>query len=173
MKIAGYILTGLAVGTVSGMMGIGGGVLMIPILMWIFKFTQREAIGTTVGVLALPVGLAAAIRHHLESNLDLEAVLCIAPCFAVGAYFGAVIMDDIPRDVLRILFGLLLVYIGILIITSDHHVLSAILGLVVVGLSWLAFLGLRALGRRYQPRQLSVEIGSRQTADDTEPDYYI
>lgn len=174
MMIVAYILLGLSVGLVSGAMGVGGGVLLVPLLMWLFSFTHKEAIGTTLGVLVPPIGLFAAINAYKNGLLDLTAAVWIALSFAIGAYFGSQIMIALPKEGLRIFFGLMLIYIGFwFLINSEQNVLSAVSGLIAVGISLIGWFGLRSIGRRYNPRRLEEEIRRFHEKNLKEPDYYI
>jgi uncharacterized membrane protein YfcA len=172
IEILAFLLTGLIIGVISGTLGIGGGVLLIPILMWVFKFPHQTATGTTLAVLVPPIGLAAALNYYRHNMLDVRAAIWIAISFAIGAYFGSLAVPHIPREILRLLFGLMLIYIGVLIL-YDQDVISAAGGLIVVGVSWVAFLGLKRLGRRYRPRQLGESIQQFQKPHTSEPDYHI
>jgi uncharacterized membrane protein YfcA len=173
MEILGFLVTGLIVGSISGALGIGGGVLLIPILMWVFQFDHRTANGTTLAVLCLPVFWGAVVNYYREDLLNVQAAFFIACGFAVGAFFSSMAVPYVPHGVLRILFALLLLYMGILLFFSHPDVRSASLALVIVGLSWLAFLGLKILGRHYRPRDLGKTIEELHKPDSTEPDYYI
>jgi uncharacterized membrane protein YfcA len=172
IEILGLILTGLIIGVISGTLGIGGGVLLIPVLIWFFKFPPQTATGTTLAVLVPPIGLAAALNYYRHDMMDVHAAIWIAISFAIGAFFGSLAVPYIPKEILRVLFGLLLIYMGILFLL-DQHIKSAAWGLIVVGISWVAFLGLKALGRRYQPQRLGASIQRFQKPHTSEPDYHI
>lgn len=175
MDIILYLLVGLVVGGISGTLGIGGGVLLIPILVWLFGFDHQKATGTTLAVLVPPIGLPAAWAYYQRGLLDLTAALAIAVTFVVGAYGGALLMPWIPVAQLRFFFGLLLIFVATrFLLASDSEVANAFLGLLAVGLAWLTYLGLRALGRRYPPRpdlQASIQAAQQKTRE--EADYYI
>jgi uncharacterized membrane protein YfcA len=177
MTLLIYVLVGLGVGLISGALGIGGGVLLIPLLMGVFHFSHREAIGTTLGVLVLPVLIVAAWRYDHYGFLNRQAAVCIALGFAIGAPFGAEFVSNVTEHwlpLLRILFGLTLIYIGVrYVLDTDNQATSALLGLISVAVSLLAFWYLRMLGRRYQPRTLAHEIEQFQQRKPDEPDYYI
>src|SRR5438105_129421 len=86
MTILFYIVTGLGIGVISGLLGIGGGVLLVPVLVWFFKFQHTEAVGTTLAVLVPPIGLMAAIEYYRRGQLNLQAAGIIAAAFVLGCY---------------------------------------------------------------------------------------
>jgi uncharacterized membrane protein YfcA len=177
MTIVLYVLLGLLVGLVSGAVGIGGGVLLIPALMWLFRFPHREAIGTTLGVLALPVLLLAAWRYYQNNFLNLEAAIWIAVGFAIGCPLAAETVSNLPEQwmpLLRVVFGLMLIYIGIrYAFMSDTEAASTFLAVITVSVSAVLCVVLRAVGRRHRLRKLAEEIDRIQQQEPTEPDYYI
>jgi uncharacterized protein len=109
---------GLAIGVVSGLLGIGGGVLLIPGLMLLFGFSQPEAQGTSLAVLALPIVLFAAVVYYQNGYVRPSVVGLIAAGFAVGAYLGAHLVPHVPSWLLRVTFGALLLYVGFLFVLT-------------------------------------------------------
>jgi uncharacterized membrane protein YfcA len=105
---------GVAIGVVGGMAGIGGGVLVIPLLMIFFGFSQARANGTSLAMLLPPIGIFAVLSYWRAGNVDLGYALLLAIGFSVGAYFGAMLVNTgrIHPTALRILFALLLLYIA-------------------------------------------------------------
>lgn len=174
MTIALYILVGAVVGMLSGALGIGGGVLLVPALIWIFGFEHAKATGTTLAVLVPPIGLLAAWSYYTKGLMDLEAAIWLALSFALGAYAGALIVPSLPVSVLRLAFGLMLVYIGLrFLIAADSEAARAAATLVGLVIAWAGYLGLRLLGRRL-PRPRLEDLTHRvqsQRRDDTE--YHI
>ena len=73
MAIVIYLMIGLVIGSVSGVMGIGGGVLLVPALIWLCGFKSNEAAGTTLAVLIPPIGLPTAWRAYKENDVNLQA----------------------------------------------------------------------------------------------------
>ena len=106
------LLVGLAVGAVSGVVGIGGGVLFVPALIWLLGMNQHKAQGTSLGALLLPVGIFAFWEYYRKGNADPRVALLLAAGFLVGGYAGAVGAQHIPEVWLRRIFALTLVAIG-------------------------------------------------------------
>jgi hypothetical protein len=96
----------------SGVVGIGGGILFVPALIWLLGMDQHKAQGTSLGALLLPVGLFAFIEYYRKGNADPRVALLLAAGFLVGGYFGAVGAQHIPEIWLRRLFAVTLVAIG-------------------------------------------------------------
>jgi len=106
------LLVGLVVGMVSGVVGIGGGILFVPALVWLLGMDQHRAQGTSLGALLLPVGIFAFLEYYRKGNADIRVALLLAAGFLVGGYFGAVGAQYIPELWLRRIFALTLVGIG-------------------------------------------------------------
>ena len=102
----------MAIGTLSGLFGIGGGILLIPGLMLLFGFTQAEAQGTSLAAMIPPIGLFAALVYYRAGHVQLPVAGMIALGFALGAYLGALLLPYVPLSVLRVCFGVLLLYVG-------------------------------------------------------------
>jgi uncharacterized protein len=113
-----YILLGLVVGVFSGIVGIGGGIMIIPALVYFFHMSQHKAQGTSLTALLAPIGALAFWEYYKAENVDLKAGLLIALGFLVGGYFGGLWAQHLPELVLRKVFGTLLTIIGIQLLLS-------------------------------------------------------
>jgi len=115
-KIILYLLIGLLAGIVSGITGIGGGVIIVPALIFLLGMSQHQAQGTTLALLIPPIGLLAAYVYYKSGfvNLRVAAFICIG--FFLGGYAGAKIATTIPDLILRRIFGILLIGIAIKLI---------------------------------------------------------
>ncbi len=106
------VLVGVVVGMVSGIVGIGGGILFVPALIWLAGMDQHKAQGTSLGALLLPVGIFAFLEYYRKGNADLRIALLLAGGFLVGGYFGAVGAQHISELWLRRIFALTLIAVG-------------------------------------------------------------
>ena len=106
------LLVGLTVGAFSGVVGIGGGILFVPALIWLLGMDQHKAQGTSLGALLAPVGLFAFWEYYRRGNADLRIALLLAAGFLVGGYFGAVGAQHISELWLRRIFALILIAVG-------------------------------------------------------------
>jgi uncharacterized protein len=114
MTIIVFLLIGLAAGVLSGIFGIGGGVLIVPALMMLARMQPVMATGTSLGALMLPVGAAlGAWQYHKNGNVNVLAAVCIAAGLAVGAYFGARFAQGLSPLVLRRAFAVLMALVAV------------------------------------------------------------
>lgn len=106
------VLLGLVAGVLSGMFGIGGGTILIPALVYLLGLTQHQAQGTVLAVMVAPIGLLAAMRYYYNGNVKLGMAGFICIGFFVGAFVGAGLIQKMPDDNLRRIFGVFLAVIG-------------------------------------------------------------
>jgi uncharacterized membrane protein YfcA len=104
---------GLAAGVFSGVFGVGGGVIIVPALIYLAGFTQHLATGTSLAVLLPPVGAAAAFEYYRHGNVNLYAALVIAVTVMFGGWIGALIANRVAGPYLRLAFGLFVMSIGV------------------------------------------------------------
>jgi uncharacterized membrane protein YfcA len=113
MIVLGSILIGVVAGIASGFFGIGGGLVMVPAIVYFFKLSQHQAQGISLAVLTPPLLLLAAIKYYNEYSIDLRMALFIALGFVGAAYLGAKFATYIPDPLLKRLFGVLLLVVSI------------------------------------------------------------
>lgn len=106
------VLVGLAAGALSGLVGVGGGIIIVPALIYILGFSQREAQGTSLGLLLLPVGILAVMNYYKKGYIDVKvvAIMCIA--FVAGSWFGSKLALTVPQDALKKVFAILMLLIA-------------------------------------------------------------
>jgi len=112
-NIIAYLLLGLAAGILSGLVGIGGGILIVPALVILFGFSQQQAQGTTLALLVPPIGILAAWTYYKHGFVDIKVAAFIATGFIVGSLLGARFVTGLPNSTLEKVFGTFLVLIGL------------------------------------------------------------
>ena len=113
-----YIIIGVGAGVLSGLFGIGGGVVIVPALLYFARMSQVTATGTSLGALLLPVGALGAYEYYRTGHLDVKAALVIAIGLFFGAFFGARLAQVLTAVVLRRAFAAFLVLVAIRVWTS-------------------------------------------------------
>jgi uncharacterized membrane protein YfcA len=108
--IIGLLLIGLAAGVLGGMVGVGGGLIVVPALVFFFGFSQHEAQGTSLGLLVLPVALLGMINYYKSGYVDFKVVGLLAISFFLGSYFGSKWSLSLPQETIKKYFALLLFY---------------------------------------------------------------
>ncbi|PJC36656.1 permease [Candidatus Peregrinibacteria bacterium CG_4_9_14_0_2_um_filter_53_11] len=111
-----YIVLGLFAGVMSGVVGIGGGVVLVPALIFIFGFTQHQAQGTTLALLVPPIGFLAAYTYYRSGFVDLKIALLVGLGFFVGGLIGSKIAVNISGPLLQKIFGSFVILIGVYMI---------------------------------------------------------
>ena len=111
-----FVLIGLTAGVVSGMFGVGGGLIIVPALVLLAGFTQHRATGTSLAVLLPPIGIAAALEYYRHGNVSVRAALLIAAALLAGAWVGAFLANKISGPHLRLSFGVFMLGMSIYMI---------------------------------------------------------
>ena len=109
----GFVVLGLAAGVLSGLFGIGGGLLIIPVLIYFFGMSQHLAQGTTLALMIPPIGLFAAWAYYKQGNVNLAAAAFICLGFVFRGWLGAKFANAIPELMLRRSFGVLLAIVSV------------------------------------------------------------
>jgi uncharacterized membrane protein YfcA len=107
------IIIGLVAGTLGGMIGLGGGIILIPALILIMKLDQQTAQGTSIAVMLPPIGLFAVYNYYKAGYVNMKYAFVIAMAFMVGGYFGSSLALKLSPDVMRKVFSVVLVVIAI------------------------------------------------------------
>ena len=142
------IVFGIVVGVFSGVMGLGGGSIMIPIMVIAFGMTQQQAHGTSLAVMIPPVALPAVIEYWRHGNVDIKVAGWTALGVLLGSFFGALIANSIPKESLKLVFGFLLIYVaGYTIFGKEHLGRSVTLAAIVVVFAAVLFGATRYLDR--------------------------
>ena len=112
VQILLFLLLGLVAGVLSGLVGIGGGTIIIPTLVFLFGFTQRKAQGTTLALMVPPIGILAAWTYYKQGFVDIRAAVFIVLGFFLGGLLGARVAVGIPDAMLRKVFGVYLLVVA-------------------------------------------------------------
>lgn len=147
-----FVLLGVVAGSLSGLLGIGGGAILVPALVFLFGMSQHTAQGTTLALMVPPIGLLAAWLYYRKSCVDLRISGLLAVGFAVGAYLGAQVANDLSAAILERAFGVLMIFLAYMMLartkstSSDVQSCEAIPAPALTPLKGLAFvlLGLLA-----------------------------
>lgn len=113
-----YIFLGLVAGALSGLVGIGGGIVIIPALVYIFGLSQQSAQGTTLALMVPPIGLLAAWEYYKNGHVEIKLALFIIVGFVVGSWLSAKVAMGIPAPMLKKIFA------GFLLLTAIKMLLD-------------------------------------------------
>jgi uncharacterized protein len=162
-----FILTGALIGVASGMMGIGGAILLVPFLTLVFHFPHRTAVGTSLAMLQLPVGILGVLSYYKSDHVDVKTAGLLAIGYLGGAFLGSQIAlsEVISQAMLQRVFGLFMIYVAFnMIFKSEEHAWATVVAILTAGLAWLVFLGARTLGKRLaRPAPVHATLQKRLT----------
>ena len=176
LQLASLLAVGLAIGILGGMLGIGGGVLVIPTLVTLYGFTYPQAVGTSLGMLLPPIGIFAFVTYYRAGNVSLAAAGMLALGFAVGAFFGAKLITTgkIPENGLRTLFAFFLIYVaGSILFRNDARVRAVLYTLIILAAAAIARFPLRLIGKRWEKRFALADVYRIELEAPIAPDYEI
>lgn len=113
LTLTGLLVLGLAAGYFSGLVGIGGGVIIVPILVLFFGFSQYTAQGTTLALLVPPIGILAVWKYYEKGYVDMKTAAIICTGFIIGSYLGSITAVNLSQDTLRKIFAAVLIVLGV------------------------------------------------------------
>jgi uncharacterized membrane protein YfcA len=113
MAVLGYIILGLLAGAFSGLVGVGGGVVIVPALIYFYGLSQQQAQGTTLALLVPPIGLLAAYTYWKQGFVDIKIASLICVGFFLGGFFGAKLATSLSNAVLTKVFGVAMLLIAL------------------------------------------------------------
>jgi len=114
------IVIGLMAGVFGGMFGVGGAIIMVPALVYFLGVDQHTAQGTSVAIMLPPIGLFAAYNYYKAGQVNIWYAAIIAVAFLAGGYFGSKIALALPENLMRKIFGILLLLVALRIIFSKQ-----------------------------------------------------
>lgn len=120
------VLIGLAAGILSGLVGVGGGIIVVPALVFFLGFTQQQAQGTSLGLLLLPVGILAVLNYYKQGHIDIRVVGIMALAFIIGGWLGSKWALSLPEITVKRIFAVILFYSGIKMMGWDDMIYRAV-----------------------------------------------
>ncbi len=117
--IAGIIILGFAAGALSGLVGIGGGIVIVPVLVMLFGLSQHTAQGTTLAMLSFPVSFVGAYTYWQKGMVDWKIAILLCAGFIVGGFFGSKFAVGIPSLMIKRMFAVLMIIIAIKFLFID------------------------------------------------------
>lgn len=111
-----FAIIGTLGGVAAGLFGVGGGIVIVPALIYWAGFSQHVATGTSLAVLLPPIGLAAVIEYYRHGNVDVRAAVILAATMFLGAWLGAYFANRMAGPQLRLLFGVFITGLGVYLV---------------------------------------------------------
>mgnify|MGYP000423080997 CR=1 FL=1 len=111
-------------GILSGFVGVGGGVIIVPALVYVLGMGQHEAQGTSLFILLLPVGILAVYNYSKTSNINWQFGLIVAASFVIGGYIGSKVALKLSPGLVKFIFGIIMAYVSFRMILSGYNSLN-------------------------------------------------
>ncbi len=113
------LLVGLVAGILSGLIGIGGGIIMVPALVLFLGFAQKQAQGTSLGIMLLPVGILAVFQYYKQGYINFNTVFIMSAAFVVGGFIGSKIALNLSDDKMKKVFAIVLMLVSLKMLFYD------------------------------------------------------
>ena len=113
------VIIGVAAGILSGLVGVGGGLIIVPALVYFVAFSQKEAQGTSLGILLLPVGILAVMQYYQKGYIDIKVVLIVSAGFLIGGWFGSKMAVALPVGIIKKIFAIFMLITAIKMLFID------------------------------------------------------
>ncbi len=115
------LIIGLAAGMLGGMVGIGGGIIIVPALIYLLRFSQLDAQGTSLALIMFPVGILGVLQYYKQGHVDFTVVAFIAIGFILGSFLGSKISLSIPQEYVKKCFAVLLIVMAVKMLFFDKN----------------------------------------------------
>lgn len=113
------LIVGLVAGILSGLVGVGGGIIMVPAMVLFLGFTQKQAQGTSLGIMLLPVGILAVIQYYKQGYINFNYVFIISAAFVVGGFLGSKLALNLSDDKMKKVFAVVLMLVSLKMLFFD------------------------------------------------------
>lgn len=113
------LLVGLVAGILSGLVGVGGGIIMVPALVLFLGFTQKQAQGTSLGIMLLPVGILAVLQYYKQGYINFNSVFIISAAFVIGGFLGSKLALNLSDDKMKKIFAIVLMLVSLKMLFFD------------------------------------------------------
>lgn len=113
------ILVGIAAGMLGGLVGVGGGLIIVPALVYFLGMSQQSAQGTSLGLILLPVGILAVLNYHKQGHVDFKVVGLLSIGFLAGSYFGSKVALNLPQETVKKIFAVFMIIVAIKMLFFD------------------------------------------------------
>lgn len=118
------VIIGIVAGILSGFVGIGGGIVIVPALVYFLGFTQHQAQGTSLFVLLMPVVFLATYNYWKTDNVNWKFGLVIAATFVIGGFVGSKLALKLPPGIVKLIFGIIMAYVSVRLMWTGFQSLS-------------------------------------------------
>lgn len=119
------LIVGLVAGILSGLVGVGGGIIMVPAMVLFLGFTQKQAQGTSLGIMLLPVGILAVIQYYKQGYINFNYVFIISAAFVVGGFLGSKLALNLSDDKMKKVFAVVLMLVSLKMLFFDKPTKAA------------------------------------------------
>lgn len=113
------ILTGLAAGILGGMVGVGGGIIIVPALVYFLAFSQHQAQGTSLALMLFPVGILGVINYYKKGYVDFRYAGLLAVGFVIGSYLGSKFSLSLPQVAVKKIFAVIMLLVALKMLFLD------------------------------------------------------
>ncbi len=113
------IMVGVAAGILGGLVGVGGGIIIVPALVYFLGFSQKTAQGTSLGLIMLPVGILGVLQYYKQGHVDFKVVWVLAIGFLIGSFFGSKISLGLSQEAVKKTFAVLMILIAVKMLFFD------------------------------------------------------
>jgi len=112
------VVAGLMAGFIGGTLGVGGGIIMVPVMVFILGMTQHDAQGTSLATMLAPIGILAVWNYYKEGHVNFRYAIVLAIAFILGSWLGSKLAVSLPDKILKQIFGILMLVVGVKMITG-------------------------------------------------------